>query len=182
MNVLALAGSLRALSYNRLALEGAALLAPPGMRVEVYPGIGALPLFNPDLDPATQAPVQRLLAAVEAADALLIASPEYAHGISGVMKNALDWLVAMETFPGKPVLLINTSPRASHAQAALREVLQTMSARLLPECDITLPLQGSRADLAALLATPALRAPLEHGLQALLVQWRSFLEQGLQDE
>ena len=56
---------------------------------------------------------------IGAADGLLISSPEYARGVAGVMKNALDWLVASFEFPNKPVALINTSPRATHALAAL---------------------------------------------------------------
>ena len=64
-----------------------------------------------------------LLASLIASDALVIASPEYAHGVSGVIKNALDWMVGNESFVNKPVALFNTSPRAKHAQAALRETL-----------------------------------------------------------
>jgi NAD(P)H-dependent FMN reductase len=61
----------------------------------------------------------------------LISSPEYARGVAGVMKNALDWLVRSFEFPNKPVGLINTSPRATHAVAALTLTLETMSARLV---------------------------------------------------
>jgi len=61
----------------------------------------------------------------EASDAIVIASPEYAHGVAGALKNALDWLVGSETFAGKPVVLVNAAPRAFHAQAALREILST---------------------------------------------------------
>ena len=82
----------------------------------LFEHLGILPLFNPDLDDMHIAEVKLLRDAVQQADGLMIASPEYAHGISGVMKNALDWLVSDENFPGKPVLLLNTSPRASHAQ------------------------------------------------------------------
>ena len=62
---------------------------------------------------------------------LVIAAPEYAHGPPGALKNALDWLVASETFAGKPTALLNTSPRAFHAQASLREILSTMAANEL---------------------------------------------------
>ena len=78
-----------------------------------------------------------------ATDALLIASPEYAHGVSGVMKNALDWMVGNESFVDRPVGLLNASPRASHAQAALRETITTMSARIIDAACITVPLLGS---------------------------------------
>lgn len=166
-SILAISGSLRAASYNTAALRAAALVAPPGVAVHVFDGIGALPLFNPDLDNAPLAPVAAWRAALDAADALLIASPEYAHGISGVMKNALDWAVSMPTFPGKPVALLNTSPRAHHAQDALREVLATMSARLVPQASVALPLQGSRLDLDGILARPDLVQALREALVAL---------------
>lgn len=171
-SILAVSGSLRAASYNTAALRAAALAAPPGVTVHVYDGIGTLPLFDPDLDGAVDdaappAPVAAWRAALDAADALLIASPEYAHGISGVMKNALDWAVSMPTFPGKPVALLNTSPRAHHAQDALREVLVTMSARLVPQASIALPLQGSRLDLDGIVGRADLMQALRGALVAL---------------
>ena len=99
---------------------------------------------------------------------MLIGSPEYAHGITGVMKNALDWAVSMKTFPGKPVALLNTSPRASHAQGSLHEILSTMSARIVPAASITLPLQGSGVDTAAaVLARADLAGSLRDALLAL---------------
>lgn len=165
--ILAVSGSLRAASYNTAALRVAALVAPPGVAVHVFDGIGALPLFNPDLDNAPLAPVATWREALEAADAVLIASPEYAHGVSGVMKNALDWAVSMPTFPGKRVALLNTSPRASHAQDALREILLTMSATLVPEASIALPLQGSRLDMDGILARADLVQALRGAVAAL---------------
>jgi NAD(P)H-dependent FMN reductase len=166
-SILAVSGSLRATSYNTAALRAAAACSPPGIVVRVFDGIGLLPLFNPDLDDAPLAPVAAWRAALDAADAVLIASPEYAHGVSGVMKNALDWAVSMPTFPGKPVALLNTSPRAMHAQAALHEILQTMSARLVPEASIALPLQGSGLALDGILARPDLVDALRGAVRAL---------------
>src|SRR5262249_35113444 len=128
MHILAISGSLRAASINSMLLRVAARIAPGDMTVELFRGIGALPLFNPDLEDRVPAAVQHLRAAVEGADALLIATPEYAHGVSGPMKNALDWLVSFAPFAGKHLAVINTSPRARHADAALRETLKTMSA------------------------------------------------------
>ena len=76
---------------------------------------------------------------VRRADGLLISSPEYAHGVPGAMKNALDWLVGGEEFIYKPVALLNASPRATHAQASLAETIRTMSGRLVPEASIAVP-------------------------------------------
>ena len=95
VNVLALCGSLRAASLNAALLRATARLAPDGLRVEIFSGLAELPLFNPDLEADMPAPARRLQAAITACDALLIARPEYAHGVTAVIKNALDWLVSM---------------------------------------------------------------------------------------
>ena len=123
MRVLAISGSLRAASLNSALLRATARIAPPGIEVRVFDGIGQLPLFNPDLESADPPAVATLRTQIMAADALLIASPEYAHGVTAAIKNALDWMVGNESFVNKPVALFNASPRAVHAQAALRETL-----------------------------------------------------------
>ena len=155
MKLLAISGSLRAASINSALLRVAAKLAPPGLEVEISRDIGALPLFNPDLEGDPPAVVAAFRARVLAADALLIASPEYAHGITGPMKNALDWLVSIENFAGKPVTVWNASPRSVFSDASLREILKTMSAELIEEASIALPLVGAGLDEAGMLRTPA---------------------------
>jgi chromate reductase len=165
--VLALCGSLRAASINLSLLRAAARLAPPGISVTLFAGLRDLPLFNPDLEPAPPPAVQALRQAVAAADALLIASPEYAHGVSGTIKNALDWLVSFEPFVAKPVALINASPRARHANEALLETLATMSARLVLGGCIALPLLGAQLDAAAMAADPQVAGAVRAVLQCL---------------
>ncbi len=168
-DILAVSGSLRAASYNSALLGAAASVAAPGVTVTLYKAMHALPMFNPDLDPAQLPVVSAWRARVAAADGVLIASPEYAHGISGVMKNALDWLVSLEQFDGKPVALLNAAPRASHAHAALAEVLQTMSAQLVPGAALILPPAPRRdMDSAAILAEPALAEALRAAVAALV--------------
>ena len=145
MNVLALSGSLRKASLNTTMLCMAAASAPTGVRVKLFRGLGRLPLFNPDLDVNCPDAVAHLRDKIAGADALLIASPEYAHGVSGVMKNALDWMVATGVFVAKPVVLWNASPRASHALAALHETLNVMSARLIAEASLELLIKSPEA-------------------------------------
>ena len=170
ITIVAIAGSLRAASLNSALLRAIARLAPPPFDVRIYPGLGELPLFNPDLDADSLPAVTGLRDAILAADVLLLASPEYAHGVSGPMKNALDWMVGNESFIDKPLVLLNASPRATHAQAALRETVRTMSARLIDEACISLPLLGSGLDADGIAADPALRRAILDMLQRI----RSF--------
>jgi chromate reductase len=167
VKLLALSGSLRAASTNTATLEALSALAPPGVEIPLYRDLGALPLFNPDDDEQAPPPaVAALRALVGSAAGLIIAAPEYAHGVPGAFKNALDWLVASDAFPGKPVALINTAPRSFHAQSALRETLATMSARLIPEAFVALPLTGKMVDAAEIAANPRFAAALRAALDA----------------
>ncbi|MBU1215398.1 MAG: NAD(P)H-dependent oxidoreductase [Gammaproteobacteria bacterium] len=148
MNILALSGSLRAASENTRLLHALAQVAPAGMRVVVYAGLGELPLFNPDIELPNPPAVETLRAAINAADAVVIASPEYAHGVSAVIKNALDWMVGNESFVNKPVALLNAAPRATHAYLALRETVTMMSARVIDDASLVLtqPITGMTED------------------------------------
>jgi len=171
VRVLAISGSLRKSSTNTAALEALARLAPDGVRVLVYRDVATLPPFNPDDDVEERRKpqaVETLRELVGASDAIVIATPEYAHGLPGVLKNALDWLVASETFAGKRVVLINTSPRAFHAQADLREILMTMAARFVPEAFASLSLTGKAVAADDILADPKCVRRLNESLDALI--------------
>ncbi len=166
MQILAISGSLRRQSSNTAALGALVRLAPRGVTVTLYIRLADLPHFNPDLaDPAPE-PVADLRARVQAADGILISSPEYARGVPGSLKNALDWLVGGNEFVDKPVALINTSPRATHAQASLATTITTMAGRLIPEAGVTLPLLARNLDDAAIASDPVLSSALRDGLSA----------------
>lgn len=142
-------------------------LKPPDCEVRVYPGMSALPLFNPDLESSAPGEVSRLREAVGWSDALLIASPEYAHGVSGVLKNALDWLVSFEGAVGKPVALVNTSPRAHHARDSLAEILHTMSMDVVDSASVSVPLLGYCHSEEEILRSSEARGAIERLLLAL---------------
>lgn len=184
VRLLALSGSLRAASNNTALLRALAQLAPSAnvnanmdvdvdVRVEVYAGLGNLPLFNPDLESSDPPAVAALRERIIAAHGLVIASPEYAHGVSGVMKNALDWMVGNESFVNKPVMLLNASPRATLAQAALCETIQTMSARVIDAASMTVPILGSQLNAQGIVDHPetavALRAALDIFVAAIAI-------------
>ncbi|KVL34118.1 FMN reductase [Burkholderia territorii] len=167
IEIVALCGSLRAQSYNAALLDAAARIAPRGMRITRFDRLGEFPLFNPDAEYPSPAAVRDLIERLNAADGVLIASPEYAHGVTGVMKNALDWVVGCEAVVYKPVAVLNASPRATHADAALRETLSVMSAHIVERASITLPILGSQLDAAAIAAHPPFASALTDALHAL---------------
>jgi len=143
MQLFAISGSLRERSFNTALLRAAMDLLPEGIAINLYEGMAELPHFNPDLDvepvPAT---VRDLRARIAAADGVLVCSPEYAHGVPGSLKNALDWIVSSGEFTDKPVLLINASPSfmgGSIAQANLTEILRVMGAKLPDEAVFSVP-------------------------------------------
>lgn len=153
MKMLAISGSLRAQSTNTALLGAAVRLAPSPIEVILYGEMEKIPAFNPDIDgdPAP-GPVSHFRAALHEASAVLFSTPEYAHGLPGALKNALDWVVGSGELSGKPVTLMNASARGEYAQASLKEILKTMDARLIPDAEITVPLLGKSlgpADIAA---------------------------------
>lgn len=169
MRVLALSGSLRTSSINTALLRALAQMAAPKMQFEVCDLIGHLPLFNPDLENYLPRVVSDLHAKIRSADVLVIASPEYAHGVTGVIKNALDWCVSFEGFVNKPVAILQARARSQFADAALRETLKTMSAQILEEASLTFPLNKECFTTETMLQTPEVLATIQRCLQALLV-------------
>ena len=168
IRVIAISGSLRRASSNSAVVEAIVRLAPDSVEVSIYRELAELPPFNPDLDNehAPQA-VARFRARLQACDAVLISSPEYAHGVPGILKNALDWIVSSGELVGTPVALINASARATHAWASLAETLTVMSARLVREASITIPLPGGPVDADRIMADSKLSTPLRSAIATL---------------
>jgi chromate reductase, NAD(P)H dehydrogenase (quinone) len=168
ITILAMSGSLRADSSNRRVLQAAAMLAPAGVEVSWFDALDSLPHFNPDLDgPRRPAPVQAFRRQLAESDALLLSSPEYAHGVPGSLKNALDWLVSGVEIAALPTGLLNPSPHSTHAQPALIETLRTMSADVIAAACVILPLSGRPLAAAEIVADPALANPLRTAVGAL---------------
>jgi len=137
MKVLGISGSLRRDSHNTELLRAAATLLPSGVEFELYEGLKDIPPYDEDEDNSQIGSVQRLKEHIAAADAILIATPEYNHSIPGHLKNALDWVsrpLADTPLKGKPVAVIGASTGmfgAVWAQAELRKVLGAIGARVL---------------------------------------------------
>lgn len=177
IQILAISGSLRQVSSNTALLEAAIALSPQNVEMKLYGGLNDLPHFNPDLEPTEPASAKDLRAQIKWADGLIVSSPEYAHGVPGVLKNALDWLVSGEEFVRKPIALFNASPRATHAQASLTEILTTMSGRIVPGASIAVPLLGKKLDAAGIIADPEISGEV----RAAIVAFASAIEQFQRD-
>ncbi len=166
LQILAISGSLRAASSNTALLQAAQRLAPEGVTISMFDGIGDLPHFNPDLD-NEDAPssVQDFRARLRQADGVLICSPEYAHGVPGALKNALDWIVGSGELMEKPVALLKASSHGRHAQASLQETLSVMMAQVAEEASLVVALGSNKVVAADLandeVASRTLRSALE---------------------
>ncbi|MBT0723153.1 NAD(P)H-dependent oxidoreductase [Rosenbergiella sp. S61] len=106
------------------------LLKPDSVEFLIQDGLDQLPFFNPDFEDKPDVEVSRWRKSLNDANFVIFASPEYAHGITGVIKNALDWIVSSGELLGKPISLPNLSPRASIAHAQLAEILMVMGGEI----------------------------------------------------
>jgi NAD(P)H-dependent FMN reductase len=135
MNILAISGSLQSQSSNSALVRHAAAHCGTGLEVQVFDQLAELPHFNPELDGEDPpAPVRTLRAMAGTADAILIASPEYAHEMPGSLKNALDWLASSGELYGKPAAFLCASPsqeRGGFAREALQRTLEAEGARVV---------------------------------------------------
>ncbi len=167
MRILGLSGSLRAASLNTRLLLATKRLAPTHIAFEVFDGLGSLPIFNPDLEDQAPEPVQAFQAALSKADAVLIASPEYAHGVTGVIKNALDWVVASAEFSRKPTAVLNTAARSHHAWDALKETIATMDGNLIEEACLIVSLTGMELSAEEMRRDPSIQTSMISCLETL---------------
>jgi chromate reductase len=152
MRILGLSGSLRGDSHNTRLLRGAGGLLPAGVELEVFDQLAAIPPYSEDDEHEPPSAVAGLRAAIAAADAVLVATPEYNASIPGQLKNALDWIsrpVATTPLRGKPAAVIGASTGlfgAVWSQAELRKVLSTIGARVV---DRELPIAQADEALGA---------------------------------
>jgi chromate reductase len=185
LGVLALAGSLRRRSYNRALLAAAVELAPAELLIAVDAVFPRLPLFDEDLEQETGGgpePVQELRRRVAAADALLVATPEYNQSLPGVLKNGLDWLSRgpAEVLAGKPIAILGASggPWGTRlAQAALRQTLVAMESVVMPSPALHLRDAARLFDPDGALADEPTRARLAALLRA-FAAWSARLGAG----
>ena len=156
LSLYALCGSQRQASTSHRLLEALRLACPEGVTVEICDLIGELPIFNPD-DEGERTPsvVAKLATKIREADGLIVSCPEYAHGIPGGFKNALDWLVSRDEVPFKPLMFAHASHRGDLVLEQLADVLQTMSLRIVSQAFLRLPVAGKSDEVQAAILSEA---------------------------
>ena len=182
--VLAIAGSLRSGSYNRLLLANAQTLSPPQLEIQPYNELASIPLFDEDLEHRTGGgpdSVKALRVLVTAADALLISTPEYNQSMSGVLKNVIDWLSRAgpeEVLIGKPIAVMGASGGrwgTRLAQANLRQVLTATESLVMPQPSVFIAEAARVFDEHGQLAQDLTRKQLEKFLVA-FSRWIELME------
>ncbi|WP_161880948.1 NADPH-dependent FMN reductase [Deinococcus alpinitundrae] len=178
IRILGVAGSLRRASFNRALLAAAGELCPDGVTLDLF-DLAPLPLYDQDLDTEDAPPaVQAFRDALWAADALLISTPEYNHGVPGVLKNALDWAPRPpqhQPLSGLPVAVMGASPYTwgtARAQAHLRQTLVFPSALVLSQPEVLVANAAGKFDAGGHLTDDATRTFVHELLVALAVWTR----------
>lgn len=154
IHILGISGSLRADSTNTIILKTLGSLLPPGITFEIFEGLGEIPHFGFQLDSpglADSESVTRFKVAIAQADAVVICTPEYAFGVPGTLKNALDWTVGTGDLNDKPVSAISASPLNSGGNNALASLLLTLTAL------------GTRKNEASALSIPNVKGKIMDG-------------------
>jgi chromate reductase, NAD(P)H dehydrogenase (quinone) len=132
-NIIALCGSTKLISTNIDLLNSISILTKDQFNIHIYPSLTLLPHFNPDIDNEIQVPntVKDFRVAFKNADGIIISTPEYAMGVPGTLKNALDWTVSSMEFSNKPVALFTASTSGYKAHDSLLNTLQVIEANIM---------------------------------------------------
>ena len=173
MNIFLFCGSPQPGSAVGHLLRAAAHAAPTGTQIAFYENLLELPLFSPDLDGAGAVPppaVAELRQQLQAAEAVLLATPEYAYGMPGSLKNALDWLVSAGSFYGKPTGVLSASPSEAggeKARAGLLLTLEALGAAVVPAASFAVPFVRAKLDAQGMVTDAAFAAQLGKAMLSL---------------
>lgn len=182
MRILAISGSLRSNSSCTSVLKAAATLAPADVEVVFLEGLDDLPHFDPDVDPDHgPRPVETFRAALRSADGVMICTPEYAYGMPGVLKNAIEWTVSTGELVHKPLAALSASPSPEGGAKALRWLLETLSALTAgvdPSRTLAVSLVRTKYDARGEPTGPGTLAELEPVIGSLVAAMRSRVNNG----
>lgn len=179
--VLGFAGSLRKNSYNKALLQNAIGLMPRGTKLEIF-DLEGIPPFNQDLETRMPEKVKEFKAKIRAADAILIATPEYNYSMSGVLKNAIDWAsrpYGDNAFENKPVAVMSASPGmlgGARAQYHLRQVLVSLNAHTINRPEVIVSLVNNKIDEKGRVTDEKTREKIRELLES-LVAWTKRIKE-----
>ncbi len=166
-NLLAISGSTRKLSTNQRFIEAIRQLSDPLFTLKVFDGIEHLPHFNPDHNDPAPEPVISFRKLLSEADAVIICTPEYAHGVPGSLKNAIDWTVSSNDFYQKPTALVTASTDGSHAHQSLIETLHIIEAKDIRENQLLVQFAATKVNAAGEITDLLTKNQVEQLLQRL---------------
>jgi chromate reductase len=147
LNILAICGSTRKESSNMNLIKAIATMAADTFAIDVFQGLSILPQFNPDEDNEQVAPVVTAFRAqLTAADGVLICTPEYALGVPGTLKNAIDWTVSSMSFSKKPVALITASLSGERAHQSLLSTMLIIESKMTDSTQLLVPYVKSKVN------------------------------------
>jgi len=164
--IVAISGSLRANSSNNAVINAAAELVYGEVDFIIYEGLGSLPPFDDSKQPANEVTEFRNL--LRLADGILICSPEYAFGVPGILKNALDWTVSTGEFVSKPVAVITAATGGDKAHASLLLTLSALSARVTEQGTLLIPFVRSKLNENGEVKDPATKQSIKQVMEALV--------------
>src|SRR6185312_7778426 len=145
--VLAISGSTREKSINQCFIEAIRNLSSNKFSVTIFSGLSDIPYFNPDLDnenPPTQ--VKEFRRQLQEADGILICTPEYAMGVPGTLKNAIDWSISTCNFSHKPVALVTASLSGEKAHQSLLGTLKIIESNITEDTQLLIPFDKTKID------------------------------------
>jgi len=180
--ILGIAGSLRQASYNRAALRAAERLVPEGARLDIF-DLAGIPLFNQDDEKNLPPRVVELKRSIRAADAVLLATPEYNYSMPAVLKNAIDWAsrpYGDNSWDGKPVALMGASPGSlgtARAQYQLRQLFVALNMPALNRPEVLISNAAERFDEQGNLKDESTGRHIRNLLES-LVEWTQQLDRG----
>ncbi len=166
--ILAISGSLKSNSSNNAVIRAATELLQGQANFVLYDGLGNLPHFNDSQDPPET--VTAFRKQIAEADGVFICSPEYAFGVPGSLKNALDWTVSSGEFINKPVALITAATGGDKAHSSLLLTLRVISSNLPDQCALLVSYIRSKMDPSGNVTDPATLTAIKGVLEALLQQ------------
>ena len=165
--ILAISGSTRKNSTNRLLINAIAEIMEGYFTILPYEGISLLPHFNPDQSSDAGFEVNDFRKQIRKSDAIMICTPEYAHGVPGSLKNAIDWTVGTSDFSGKIVMLITASSDGKFGHSSMLEILKVIEAVVPPEIQLLIPFAKTKIHQNGVITDSRTKADVKAALNTL---------------